>query len=211
MSQIYKIAYVKNNVIDKLYIFIGNEIKKTNDELKKKFKSNPNDKLFKELFSKEFIQTLIKDNIEIEFLNEMLYIDDSIETIKKKFIKYSNLELSFEELYLFIQQKKQLDTNIIYENINDNGEILKEDMITLLYNIENSDTNLDMLETKDVYNFNDLIKLNLDDKESLINIPLGQEYSDKNMYIVNPYFIDNKLIDIFNKKIPTTNNELLMA
>ena len=83
-------------------------------------------------------------------------------------------------------------------------------MITLLYNIENSDTNLDMLETKDVYNFNDLIKLNLDDKESLINIPLGQEYSDKNMYIVNPYFIDNKLIDIFNKKIPTTNNELLM-
>ena len=109
MSQIYKIAYVKNNAIDKLYIFIGNEIKKTNDELKKKFKSNPNDKLFKDLFSKEFIQTLIKDNIEIEFLNEMLYIDDSIETIKKKFIKYSNLELSFEELYLFIQQKKQLD------------------------------------------------------------------------------------------------------
>ena len=210
MSQIYKIAYVKNNAIDKLYIFIGNEIKKTNDELKKKFKSNPNDKLFKDLFSKEFIQTLIKDNIEIEFLNEMLYIDDSIETIKKKFIKYSNLELSFEELYLFIQQKKQLDTNIIYENINDNGEILKEDMITLLYNIENSDTNLDMLETKDVYNFNDLIKLNLDDKESLIYIPLGQEYSDKNMYIVNPYLIDNKLIDIFNKKIPTTNNELLM-
>ena len=131
MSQIYKIAYVKNNAIDKLYIFIGNEIKKTNDELKKKFKSNPNDKLFKDLFSKEFIQKLIKDNIEIEFLNEMLYIDDSIETIKKKFIKYSNLELSFEELYLFIQQKKQLDTNIIYENINDNGEILKEDMITL--------------------------------------------------------------------------------
>ena len=43
MSQIYKIAYVKNNVIDKLYIFIGNEIKKTNDELKKKFKSNPNE------------------------------------------------------------------------------------------------------------------------------------------------------------------------
>lgn len=210
MSQIYKIAYVKNNAIDKLYIFIGNEIKKTNDELKKKFKSNPNDKLFKNLFSKEFIQTLINDNIEIEFLNEMLYIDDSIETIKKKFIKYSNLELSFEELYLFIQQKKQLDTNIIYENINDNGEILKEDMITLLYNIENSDTNLDMLETKDVYNFNDLIKLNLDDKESLIYIPLGQEYSDKNMYIVNPYLIDNKLIDIFNKKIPTTNNELLM-
>ena len=62
--------------------------------------------------------------------------------------------MSFEELYLFIQQKKQLDTNIIYENINDNGEILKEDMITLLYNIENSDTNLDMLETKDVYKFN---------------------------------------------------------
>jgi len=210
MSQIYKIAYVKKNEIYKLYIFIGNNIKKNNDELKKLFKLNPNDKIFNDIFSKEFADNLHKNNIEIEFLNEVLYIDDNIETIKKKFIKFTNLELSFEELYLFVQQKKLLDTNIIYENINDNGEILKEDIITLLYNIEDIDINVDILESKDSYNFNDLIKLNLDDKEHLINIPLGQEYNDKNMYIVNPYLIDNKLIDIFNKKIPTTNNELLM-
>ena len=210
MSQIYKIAYVKNNKIDKLYIFIGNQLKKSNDELKELFKLNPNDNIFNDIFSKDFGQKLNKDNIEIEFLNEMLYIDDTIEIIKKKFIKYTDLELSFEELYLFIQQNKQLDSKIIYENINDNGEILKEDMITLLYNIDNVDSNIDILETKDIYNFNDLIKLNLDEKVSLIYLPLGQEYNEKNMYVVNPYFIDNTLIDIFNKKIPTTNNEILM-
>ena len=190
MLQIYKIAYVKNNKIDKLYIFIGNQIKKTNDELKELFKLNPNDTIFNDIFSKNFGKKLNKDNIEIEFLNEMLYIDDTIETIKKKFIKYTDLKLSFEELYLFIQQNKELDSNIIYENINDNGEILKEDMITLLYNIDNVNLNIDILETKDIYDFNDLIKLNLDEKESLINLPLGQEYNDKNMYLVNPYYMN---------------------
>ena len=210
MLQIYKVAYVKNNKIDKLYIFIGNQLKKSNDELKKLFKLNPNDNIFNDIFSKNFAEKLHKNNIEIEFLNEMLYIDDTIEIIKKKIIKYTDLELSFEELYLFIQQKKKLDSQIIYENINDNGDILKEDMITLLYNIDNVDTNIDLLEAKDIYDFNDLIKLNLDENVSLINLPLGQEYNEKNMYIVNPYFIDNTLIDVFNKKIPTTNNELLM-
>ena len=84
MLQIYKVAYVKNNKIDKLYIFIGNQLKKSNDELKKLFKLNPNDNIFNDIFSKNFAEKLHKNNIEIEFLNEMLYIDDTIEIIKKK-------------------------------------------------------------------------------------------------------------------------------
>ena len=84
MSQIYKIAYVKNNKIYKLYIFIGNEIKESSDDLKEKFKLNPNDKIFNNIFSKDFSKNLHKQNIDIEFLNEKLYIDDTIETIKKK-------------------------------------------------------------------------------------------------------------------------------
>ena len=208
MTEIYKIAYLKNNKIDKLYVFIGNNLKESNEKLQKIFKSDYNNKIFNNIFSKDFSKELRDKNIEIEFLDAMLYSDDSIETIKKKLIKYANLELSFEEIYLFVKQKKQLDTKLIYENINDNGEILREDIVTLYYNIE--DINIDLLKTKEIYNFNDLIKLNLDEKELLINTPLGQDFSNKNIYVVNPYYVNDGLIDIYSKKITTTNQDLLM-
>ena len=210
MTEIYKIAYLKNNKIDKLYVFIGNNLKESNEKLQKIFKSDYNNKIFNNIFSKDFSKELRDKNIEIEFLDAMLYSDDSIETIKKKLIKYANLELSFEEIYLFVKQKKQLDTKLIYENINDNGEILREDIVTLYYNIE--DINIDLLKTKEIYNFNDLIKLNLDEKELLINTPLGQDFSNKNIYVVNPYYVNDGLIDIYSKKITTTklNDRILL-
>ena len=84
MTEIYKIAYLKNNKIDKLYVFIGNNLKESNEKLQKIFKSDYNNKIFNNIFSKDFSKELRDKNIEIEFLDAMLYSDDSIETIKKK-------------------------------------------------------------------------------------------------------------------------------
>ena len=49
MTQIYKVAHLKNNIIETLYIYGGNKIpgaEYDNDELNKLFKENPQNNIF---------------------------------------------------------------------------------------------------------------------------------------------------------------------
>ena len=67
MSRIYKIAYNKNNTIDKVFVFIGDGNVSNLDEEKKSVSA---------LYS----------GAEIIYVEQWIHLDDSIDTIKKKLI-----------------------------------------------------------------------------------------------------------------------------
>ena len=85
MSQIYKIAHLKNNSIEKMYIFIG-KTEYNKDGLNKLFETDPKNKVFSKIGYNSF-KDILNDNTKIEFILDIIHHDDSVETIKKKNIK----------------------------------------------------------------------------------------------------------------------------
>ena len=87
MSEIYKVGYTKNDLVIKIYVYFGLRLVKDNiDEINKLFITDPNNKIFSDIFSTEELADIKKNNIEIIFLKDELHIDDTIETIKKKIL-----------------------------------------------------------------------------------------------------------------------------
>ena len=108
MSVTYKIAHTeKDNEISKIYVFNSNIL--SSSELNKLFKTNSEDDVFNEIFSKEELTLIKSKNIDVEFTDYSIYLDDTIETIKKKLMLVLNNSVSFEEIYLFAQQQEQLE------------------------------------------------------------------------------------------------------
>ena len=143
----YNIFKIYNNNYDsasnketlsELYLFIknlyyANELSVSIEELNEDYRNNSKDFLesnvFKEIFEEHF-DDLDKSYIndyepKIYFINENIYYDDTIETIKFKFLKhYNNLATSdiiekicFEEIYLFGLINKPFDPIEIYDSL----------------------------------------------------------------------------------------------
>ena len=66
---------------------------------------------------------------------DFIFIDDTIESIKKKIINVNSI--AFEELYLFYSYKEYLSSYKIYNNITQNGKVIltKSLFIQFLINI----------------------------------------------------------------------------
>ena len=88
MTEIYKVAHLKNNEIKNLYVFIGNKLQGAEydkEYLNKLFKENPKDTTFSSIFDAGFVENNIGKETNVEFINETINEDDTIETIKKKY------------------------------------------------------------------------------------------------------------------------------
>ena len=88
MSQIYKVVYNKDNEAKIIYVFasflskIGDDINNLNEL----FESNKDDERFTAIFTKDELDEIKEESIMVKFVDDMIHIDDTIETIKKKFI-----------------------------------------------------------------------------------------------------------------------------
>ena len=123
-----------------------------------------------------------------------IYFDDTIDTLKKKIMIY-NKNLPFESIYLFCQVIYTIDIKYIYEALTNDGKIFLN-KILLLYFLKNINNEklIDKLEDKSIYEFSDLQLLDLDKKEVILNVPIGQKYINNYQFIlsnlVNPYELD---------------------
>ena len=79
MDEIYKIGYLKGNKIEKMYIFNGLNDNNLNDL----FKKDPTNDIFNKILNEKEFRMIENEGMEIEFINDSIYIDDTIETIKK--------------------------------------------------------------------------------------------------------------------------------
>ena len=217
-AAIYKLAHLVNNKIKTLYVFIGDKQKQKNlDKLFTQQRSNP---LFNGLFSEEELSTIDEFNITVKFIHERLYVDDTIEVIKKKTLSHlmNDLNCSFDELYLFIRQYEQFNAIALYKNLtqNDKLDLTKERLLQFLLNVPELDINT--LENKTLYTYSDIIHLNLEAAPMMVTKPLGQKIISLNMntdypYTINPF--DAELYDTFLEKFAdeittTTNKTILM-
>ena len=220
MTQIYKVAHLKNNVIETLYIFFGNKtqsLEYDKENLKKLFNENPNNSIFTEMLDKNILEDLIKNKTNVEFVNNTINEDDSIDTIKKKILLATNIDFSFYEIYLFIKQNTILNAVNVYQNLTQNNklELTKLRLVEFLHNINKSDL-IESLEEKETYSFNDVMNLKINDREFLVNKSISHKFvleDTKFPYFVNPY--DAKEYDDFLNQyadniVTTTNNNLIM-
>ena len=180
-THIYKIAHVVNNKITKIFVFIGKQYKNqdVNDiSLDALFLKNPSHLIFDTIFTPDEMSFINNpdDVVQIQFIECKIHLDDTIETIKKKFMLYllKETKTSFEELYFYFKKTERIDTTALYNNLTQNEKIdlTKERLEQFLSNIGKKLE--DMLEIysedKTVYTYDDILKLNLDNKDFLSHL-----------------------------------------
>jgi hypothetical protein len=204
MLRLFKIAYTIDNEIKKIFVFCG-------DNISEKEKNISN----KEIFNEKTQELIKKDNPEIIFINLLIHEDDTIETIKKKIVSNCNLGISIPEIYLFGKERMNISSEEIYKALtrNDTNALTKETLFQFLSQFQN--INISVLEDKKVYDYDDVVKLDLN-SELKINKPIGQKFTSietNYSYTVNPFdltVIDKYLETHVENFLSSTNRSLLI-
>lgn len=214
IAPIFKISYSNNNEIKKIYAFVGSEINKRFN-LTELFERDSGNQIFKTIFSNEELNVIKQNNIPVKFCEERIYTDDTIETIKKKIIIEFDKKISFEEIYLFYKTNEQLDALAIYKKLTQNNkiELTKNMLVEFLLNID--DVDISSIPEKDIYNYDDLLSLKLDEKRVLVSKPMGQRLANiglMNTYVTNPFDVGvyNPNLESVDKIVSTLNEALLL-
>ena len=219
MNETIKLIYLDRDNIKNVIVFFGED--NYNDNNINNTGDNANNSLFKEVFSKHQVDMIISQELKVHFSKQMIYIDDTIETIKKKiitvFVDELSTPISFDEIYLFSKQIQTLNNAQIYDGLTQNGKVsLTNDIMGhFLSNVNN--VNLDQFQSKSIYTYNDIIDLNLADKPQIVNISVGQRFiigEDKYSFTINPFqagTFDKILEKNVDNIITTTNKELLLS
>ena len=106
----YKINYVINNKISKIYVFYGKSYSVTSskklpikealtdkemnpekvaDSINYRFKKNPLHSEFKNIFEKSELDNIVENNIDVYFSEQRIHPDDTIAIIKLKILIYT--------------------------------------------------------------------------------------------------------------------------
>ena len=207
-QEIYKICNLKDNKINRIDVFNGNS-EYLNENILNLYSNNPN--IFNNIFTEDEVKNILENKVEVYYHNNFIYIDDSIETIKKKLIEVNNS--IFEEIYLFYDYFSIINPLTLYNDLTRDKLILdKTAMIDFLSNISKPDLILE-LPDKEEFTYDDILDLNLNDKEFKISQPLGQLITSENdIYPIcaNPFNI-TKLGNVeYLKEIIKTNNKSLL-
>ena len=217
-----------------IYVFYGN-VEFTTDEgtvvnINDIFVQERENPFFRTIFSEYELQAIIQNNINVVFFPERIYPDDSIETIKKKFLYLTRdkVGLSYAELYFFCKQVKHLTAQIAHDCITANGklEMTHIRLENYLLNIENppaptptpapapgpaSSTGSSGITYTTLFN------LKLEEKPRIINKAMGQELniasSHEYPYAVNPFDVMNTdpFLEIHASEIVNTTNKMVLV
>ena len=217
MSNIYKLCHNVDKENTNIYVFYGKQqsIIDSGIVLNDLFKSDPEHILFEGLFSEVELKDILDNNINVEFVAEYIHIDDTIETIKKKLMKNIDINVSFGEIYFYIKKLEKLKSETIYQTItqNESLELTRGRLTQFLLNIDGI---VPVIAVKDIYDYEDIKSLDLDNKTFLISKSVGQKFVSIETtypYTVNPYnateydpFLEKNADNITT----TTNKNLLM-
>jgi hypothetical protein len=207
-NPVYKINYMLDGNINTIYVFNEKYDKNTDKNI-----------LINKIFNdkeKTFIQN---NNINVQFSNQQIHLDDSIGTIKLKILNEIKKNISIDEIYLYCEKIEKLNSESLYQSLTQNKklELTKVRLQQFLSNIvsnENGEpfkTNLD----KDIYTYDDILEMKLDNKKYIVNKVLGQRFfliENEYPFICNPYDVTNfdALFEKNSRKSLTTLNSNLL-
>lgn len=216
---IFKVNKLSNkDTTDSIYVFYGSQFSEEIDDPTELFEEDPGNKAFSQVFDKEELDFISKNNIEVIFVNQNIHIDDSIGVIKLKIFAAIEKTASMSELYLFCLKSEKLNPITVYQDLtqNDKLPLTKVRMDQILLNLyDENGTLLDsQLEQKPQYNFEDILKINLTDRNYLFGKPLGQKLVFQNEYpfIANPFLIEEYdiLLERSRREVSTLSSNLLL-
>ena len=207
-----------------IYVFYGNVEFSTDEDtvinindLFVKERENP---LFRTIFrNQDELDMIIQNDVNVVFLPERIYPDDTIETIKKKFLYLmrDKLGISYAELYLFCKQMKHLTTQTAYDCITANGKL---EMTTVrfenyLSNIENQPTTIEGASV--ALGYQSIASLKLEEVKRLVNVTLGQEINIASThqypYTANPFdtMSVDPFLDLHASELVNTTNKMVLV
>ena len=206
------------NVTDTIYVFYGSRFSEEIDDPNDLFDENPTNKSFNDIFNKDELSYIKEKKVEVIFINQTIHIDDSIGVIKLKIFEAISKEASMSELYLYCLKPEKLNPITIYQNLtqNDKLPLTKVRMDQILLNIydENGKLMEFGLEDKIQYSFDDILKLDLNEKSYLVGQPLGQKFVFSNEYpfIADPFLVTeyDTLLENSRREITTLSSNLLL-
>jgi hypothetical protein len=219
-----------------LYVFYGNVEFNTDEgqivNINDIFVKEPTNPHFRNIFSEYELGVIQENDMKVVFLPERIYPDDSIETIKKKFLYLTRekIGLSYAELYFFCKQAKRITTQLAYDHITSNGklEMTPVRVQNYLSNIDNhskgagAGAGADEVMTLGAppsdgnYTYTNLANLKLEQNPRIINVALGQELNIASAYeypyAINPFdaISADPFLEIHAGEIVNTNNKMVL-
>jgi len=200
-KQIYKVNYIIGNKIDTIFVFNGN---------------NNNDNIFTEKERNHHKH----NNIKVVFSEQQIHLDDSIATIKIKILIELKQTVSLEEVYLYYQKLETFHSVEVYQTLTQNKklDLTKIRLEQFLANIvsDNNGNPFKMPEDKDIYTYDDILQMNIENKEFIVNKVLGQKFfivENEYPFVCNPYQVtkyDTFFEKTARKSLTTLNNHLIL-
>ena len=206
-NPIFRVKYLVNNETDKILVFYGKNI----DNLTQQ-------ELLSKVFTDEELDDIEENSINVVFLEEQIHFDDTIGTIKLKILEYFKEIAGFEEIYLFYQKKEILNAVEVYQSLTQNKKIqlTRLRLEQFLSNIVNKDEKFNLDLDKEVYDYDDILSMNFNNKEYIIEKVLGQKFfivENEYPFICDPYkatrydsFFERNL----RRSLTTLNSHLLL-
>jgi hypothetical protein len=205
---IYKVKHLVNNRVDTIFVFYG-----------RKQEDVQNEETIKKIFTEEEYDEIKANKSKIVFSEQIIHSDDTIATIKIKIVNELKKKFAIEEIYLFCKKIEKLNSVAIYQSLTQNKKLslTKIRLDQFIQNITDMEgKSLPEPEDKDIYSYNDIFEMHLDNKEYIVNNALGQKFfivENEYPYVCNPF--DVKQYDKFfeqnsRNSLSTLNNQLLL-
>jgi len=206
VEPIYKVNYVKNGIIDSIYVFKKEKNKDINN-----------------FFTQEELEQISVNKTKVIYLNEAIHMDDTIGTVKIKILNQIKKKIALEEIYLYCQKMETFNPVSLYQVLTQNKHINLTNirLNQFLSNIVSEENgkkyeHMNLSSSKDVYDYDDIVEMKLDNKKFIVNKVLGQKFfivENEYPFVVNPYEV--KAYDTFlernsRKSLTTLNSHLLL-
>ena len=216
MNHMYKIVYLDNNGgPHSHYIFGGYNVDEP--EYVTDISHRVDDKDVQSLintFDEHSVSDIRSGLLKLYVVNETIYLDDTIDIIKKKFSKCFNGSVSSREMYLFGNTIKKVTNKEIFNALTQGGSttITFDTLSNALHNFADF---AGTVQNKESYTFDDILRFNVQDTVEKYTFPIGQTFTMPHQYplVHNPFNIQrdySSFVKNYDGQILTTQNDVLL-
>jgi hypothetical protein len=184
------------NVTDTIYVFYGSQFSEEMDDPTDLFEEDPQNKVFSDIFDQTELDNIRTNNIDVIFVNQTIHIDDSIGVIKLKIFEAIEKSASMNEIYLFCLKNEKLNPITVYQNLTQNDKlpltkVRMDQLILNLYDEDGEPIDFELPEKKQ-YTFDDILSLDLVEREYFVGTPLGQKiiFANEYPFIADPFLVE---------------------
>ena len=215
---IFKVNKLTNKEeTDTIYVFSGSNLD-LDEDLVELFERDPDNEAFAKVFNKTELDNIKSNNIKVEFVKQTIHIDDSIGIIKLKIFEAIHRTASMSEIYLFCLKNEKLNPITMYQNLTQNDRlpltrVRLEQILKNIYDEDGDPIDFGLLK-KEKYTFDDILSLDLTERDYLVAKILGQKFVFNNEYpfIADPFYVTeyDALLEHSRSELTSLNNSLLL-